>query len=29
MMASFYYQDQNAAGGLYCQAIFSNYLFIP
>ena len=29
MIASFYYQDQNATGGLYCQANFSNCLFIP
>ena len=31
MMASFYYQDQNAVSysGLYCEANFSNCLFIP
>ena len=29
MMVSFYYQDQNAFSGLYCQANFSNCLFIP
>ena len=29
MMASFYYQDQNAVSGLFCQANFSNCLFIP
>ena len=29
MMASFYYQDQNAVSGLYCEANFSNVLFIP
>ena len=28
MMASFYYQDQNDVGGLYCQGNFSNCLFI-
>ena len=29
MMTSFYFQDQNAVSGLYCQANFSNCLFIP
>ena len=29
MMASFYYQDQNAISGLHCEANFSNVLFIP
>ena len=24
MMASFYYEDQNAVSGFYCQANFSN-----
>ena len=25
----FYYQNQNAVSGLYCQAKFSNYLLTP
>ena len=29
MMASFYYQDQNAVSGLYWQANISNCLLIP
>ena len=29
IMASFYYQVQNAVNGLYCQANFSNFLCIP
>ena len=29
MMASFYYQDQNAISGVYWQANISNCLFIP
>ena len=29
IIASFYYQDQNADCGLYCQDNFSNCLFIP
>ena len=29
MMVSLYYQDQNAASGLYCQAKFFNCLSIP
>ena len=28
MMAPFYYQDQNAVSGLYCQVNFFNCLFI-
>ena len=29
MMVSLYYQNQNAASGLYCQAKFFNCLSIP
>ena len=29
MMASSYCQDQIAVGGLYCEANFSNRLFVP